>query len=168
MIGEKDARLMRMLGLDPPAPEPALNDEAPKKDCDASLRCGFIDGWREWENALRLSLARLRASRLGREDEALPEAPGFSSAAATAAAKALEAETPLEGEAIIDKARWEAVETLQGSDLFHRNTVFAYLMKLLILERQASFRDETGFSEYKTLYHSILERSSASSMGESK
>jgi len=87
---------------------------------------------------------------------------------AEAVARALGAETPLEGEAIIDKARWDAVEALQGSDLFHRKTVFAHLMKLLILERQASFQAETGFSQYKSLYDSILERPSASPMGESK
>jgi len=82
---------------------------------------------------------------------------------AEAAARALDAETPLDGEVIIDKARWKAVEELQGSELFHRRTVFAYLMKLIILERQALFQAETGFSEYKSLYDSILERSNAAS-----
>jgi len=168
ILGEADAALLGMLNLDPP-PEAADGeggDENAKKV--RASGCDFIDGWRGWENALRLNLARLRAARCGRDEEGLPEAPPVPSEAAAAAARALEAETPLEGERIIDKARWDAVEALQGTDLFHRRTVFAYFMKLIILERQALFQAETGFSEYKALYGSILERSGASSTGESK
>jgi len=143
MMGERDAGLLSELSLDPP---PAGGE--------GGAGCGFIDGWREWERALRLNLACLRAARLGREAPA--EAPASPQSAARAAAKAMEAETPLEGEGAIDKARWKAVEALQGSELFHRNTVFAYLMKLLILERQASFQADAGYSEYKSLYGSIL------------
>ena len=140
MLGEKDAVLMGRL-------DPASGD-------GASSGCEFVDGWLEWEKGLRLSLAGQRAAALGRE--AASETPIYPSGAAEAAAKALGAETPLEGEIILDKARWEAVEALQGSELFHRKTVFAYFVKLLILERQASFQAEAGFSEYKSLYDSIL------------
>ena len=160
MLDEKDSGLLDMLGLDPPAPEAVRDGDSPGAK---SAGCDFIDGWREWEKALRLNLARLRAAGMGREDESLPEAPVPPSSAAEAAARALDAETPLDGEVIIDKARWKAVEELQGSELFHRRTVFAYLMKLIILERQALFQAETGFSEYKSLYDSILERSNAAS-----
>ena len=171
MLDAKDAALLGFVGLDVPLSEPTADGDAPKAK---GTGCEFIDGWREWEKALRLSLARLRASGMGREDgEAESGAPGFPSSASEAAARAMHAETPLEGEVILDKARWDAVEALQGSDLFHRKTVFAYLMKLIILERQASFQAETGFAEYKTLYDSILERwdsepSGAASMGEAK
>jgi hypothetical protein len=139
----------------------------------ARTGCDFVDGLREWEVSLRLNLARLRAASTGREENALPEAPDSPSDAVEAAARAIGAETPLEGEAVIDRARWDAVETLQGNDLFHRRTVFAYMTKLLILERQASFQAEAGYSQYKSLYDSILgrwdgESSGARSMGESK
>jgi len=161
VLDARDAALLGSISLDPPPPASEPNGEAAK-----GSGCDFIDGWREWERGLRLHLVALRAARLGRE---VSEEPGFHPAAA-AAAKALEAETPLEGEVAIDKARWKAVEALQGGELFHRNTIFAYLMKLLILERQASFQVEAGFSEYKTLYDSIIleERSGAAPMGESK
>jgi hypothetical protein len=127
--------------------------------------CGFIDGLREWETALRLNLARLRAAKAGRDPDLQPAAPGFPQSAVKAAARAVEADNPIEGEIIIDKARWEAVQEIQGSELFHRNTVFAHLMKLMILERQASFQAETGFSQYKSLYDSILEQYGASADG---
>jgi hypothetical protein len=40
---------------------------------------------------------------------------------------------------------------------FDRSTIYAYLLKLMILERRASFKTEIGFTEYKSLYASILE-----------
>jgi len=168
ILGEKDAALLGMLNLDPPLPEPEPGDDSGRPAGPASSGCDFIDGWREWEKALRLNLARLRSAEMGRDEDGLPDVPPVPSGAVAAAAKAIGAETPLEGERIIDKARWDAIEALQGTDLFHRRTVFAYLMKLIILERQASFQAETGFSEYKSLYDSILEQSGASSTGESK
>jgi hypothetical protein len=163
ILDEKDAALMALLSLDLPSEEG--EGGSPKAGCD------FIDGWREWEKALRLNLARLRASGLGLDLDDLPEAPVLPSGAAAAAARALEAETPLEGEIAIDRARWDAIEALQGGELFHRRTVFAYLMKLLILERQALFQAEAGFSEYTALYKSIRSgegRQGATPMGESK
>jgi len=127
-----------------------------------TLDGGFSRGWREWEVALRLNLARLRAARLGRDVESMPEAPSSPSDAAAAAARAMEAENPLEGEAVIDRARWNAAESMQGADVFHPRAVFAYLVKLMILERQASFQAEAGFSQYRALYDAILERHRAS------
>lgn len=127
--------------------------------------CPFIDGYREWETAMRLNLARLRAAKAGRDPDLQPPAPVYPESAAKAAARAVEADNPIEGEVIIDKARWEAVQAIQGGELFHRNTVFAHLMKLMILERQASFQAETGFSQYKSLYDSILEQYGGSPNG---
>jgi len=57
----------------------------------------------------------------------------------------------------LDKARWSAIESLQGVEYFDRNTIFAYLLKLLILERRSAMQPETGFSEYKSLYASIMD-----------
>lgn len=144
LIDRADAALLAGLAL-------GLEPEAKPSGCD------LIDGWREWETALRLNLARLRTKALGRSEE-LPSAPAFPASAVQAAARAMEAESPLEAERIADRARWDAVQALQGGELFHRRTVFAHLMKLLILERQASFQAEAGFSQYKSLYDSILER----------
>lgn len=155
MLDAGDAALLDMVAMEPSEPGAAGSG------------CDFIDGVREWERALRLSLAGLRAAALGRDEGATPEPPDLPGAA-QAAARAMAAETPIEGEIVIDRARWDAVEAMQGTELFHRNTVLAYLMKLIILERQASFQAEAGFSQYKSLYGSILERWGASATGESK
>jgi hypothetical protein len=121
---------------------------------------GFLDAWREWESALRLNLARLRAAKLKRE---APDAPEFPAAAAAAAKAALAIESPLEAEIFLDRARWNAIESFQGINYFSENTIYAYLLKLLLMERRQAFKTEEGFEEYKTLYASILEQA-----GESK
>ena len=85
------------------------------------------------------------------------EPPLFPADAVAAAAKAAVAtESPLEAEFVLDKARWDAIEGLQGIDNFDRNIVYAYLLKLILLERHQAFKVEEGFTEYKSLYASIL------------
>jgi hypothetical protein len=83
----------------------------------------------------------------------VPDSPGIAALAKNAAAL----ESPLEAELYIDKARWDAIENLQGIGYFDSNVVFAYLLKLLLLERRALFKAEEGFAEYKRIYASILD-----------
>ena len=155
LLDEEDAALLDTLG-------PGLKPEDP-----SSSGSEFIDKWREWERILRLNLVKHRAGKLKREAPA-SDPPALPSDAASAAAKAVQ-ESPLEGEIIIDKARWNAIDTLlEGSGPFDRDAVFAYMLKLIILNRQALFQTERGFSEYKSLYASILEQSGKLSAGDYK
>jgi hypothetical protein len=127
--------------------------EAPEPTSSA-----FINGWRSWERALRLHLARLRFQRLKPEGGAALAAPPEGMAQAALAAKtALAIESPLDGELFLDKSRWDTIESLQGIDYFTRNTIFGYLLKLLLMERRSFFKAEEGFVEYKGLYASIME-----------
>jgi hypothetical protein len=157
LLRDEDFVLLDLVSLDPGEPDksggPAYEGSAAPTGCD------FIDRWREWERALRLNLARTRAQRLRRENDAPVEPPVHPADAAAVALKAgATAESPLEAEIFLDKARWNAIEYLQGIDYFSRNTIYAYLLKLLILERYGAFKEEAGFAEYKSLYASILER----------
>ncbi|MDR2376488.1 MAG: DUF2764 domain-containing protein [Treponema sp.] len=156
-----DAALLALLSLDP---QPKSGSGQPGAgspsyaETEAPSGSGFIDAWRDWERALRLNLARLRASRLKRDGAAPVDPPADPADAASAAHAALAAaENPLEAEILLDRARWNAIERFQGIPAFSRNAVYAYLLKLLILERRASFKAETGFAEYKSLYATILE-----------
>jgi hypothetical protein len=160
-----DAALLPLLSLDPrPGPVPGRPSYA---EAGAPTGSGFIDRWRDWERALRLNLARLRALRLKREGGAVTDPPALPLDAASGAQQALAVENPLEAEALLDRARWNAIEQFQGIPAFSRDVVYAYLLKLLILERRASFKVETGFAEYKSLYASILEHARQGA-GESK
>jgi hypothetical protein len=65
-------------------------------------------------------------------------------------------DSALEAEIFLDQSRWRAIETFQGLDYFDRNTVYAYLLKLLLMERRSCFRAEEGFTEYKGLYAAVM------------
>jgi hypothetical protein len=114
---------------------------------------GFIQEWRNWERSLRLNLLRFRSQKLKRDSGG--DAPEYPADAAQAAKSASSADSPLEAELILDKARWDAIERLRGLDNVGSNMVFAYLLKLILMERRNSFKTEEGFMEYKTLYASI-------------
>jgi hypothetical protein len=132
--------------------------EAPKPSSS-----DFINKWRDWERSLRLNLARYRSQRLKREGGSAVDPPDYPADAAVAAKAAAGMDSPLEAEIFLDKARWDAIELFQGIDYFSKNTIFAYLLKLQLLERRALFKAEEGLSEYKGLYTSIVEESEGAS-----
>jgi hypothetical protein len=149
-LGSPDRALLDLCTLD--AGEGALKPGAPD----------YLKRWRAWERALRLHLARLRFQRLkgnlvSAEFAAPADPPEGFPDAALAAKAALALESPLEAELFLDKSRWDLIEALQGFDYFHVNTVFGYLLKLLLMERRSAFKVEEGFAEYKALYASIME-----------
>jgi hypothetical protein len=118
------------------------------------LDCPFISAWYEWESSLRLNLARYRAAKLKREGPSGVHPYPQDAAAAAKAASSLE--SPLEAELLLDEFRWKAIEYFQGIQYFDRNTVYAYLLKLQLMERRSSFRTEEGFNEYKGLYAAVM------------
>jgi hypothetical protein len=115
----------------------------------------FLKSWMEWEEVLRLNLARGRSQKLKREGAGM-DAPAYPADAAGAAKIALSMDTPLEAEIFLDNARWNAIESFQGIDVFSSNAMFAYLLKLLLMERRAAFKTDEGYNEYKGLYAAIL------------
>ncbi|GHV44627.1 hypothetical protein AGMMS49546_28900 [Spirochaetia bacterium] len=115
----------------------------------------FFEKWYAWERTLRLNLARYRSARVKRDVPAdVTDHPADAAAAAKAASVL---DSPLEAEIFLDEARWKAIEAYQGLDYFDRNTVYAYLLKLLLMERRSAFRAEEGFAEYKGLYAAVME-----------
>ena len=152
LMNEEDSSLIGKLSLD-------IDPQS-----DLSTGCEFIDGWREWERTLRLNLAKHRAVHLKRDNTSAVEPPFTPADAALAASKAVIGESnPLDAEILIDKARWNAIDSLAGLDNFDRNQAFAYYLKLLLLERRHAFDAEIGFSEYKSLYEQIIENTDNSS-----
>jgi hypothetical protein len=117
----------------------------------------LIDSWLGWEKSLRLNLAHNRSQRLRRDSAVLPEAPSDPLDASTLAKLVMSLDSPLEAENSLDLARWAAIERFQGFDYFGRDTLYAYFLKLLMLERKSLFRAEEGFMEYKKIYASVME-----------
>ena len=152
-----DAALLDYCSLDPD-PAKGGEDGPAYKELPKRTTSELINRWREWERTLRLGLAKNRAIKLKRDKDGdkygdAPEYPGDASAAAKAA---MSLESPMEAELFLDKARWDAIESFQGINTFSEDAMYAYLLKLLILERRAAFVTEEGFSEYKALYTAIL------------
>jgi len=158
LLSKEDADLMKLLSLYPGNASPD-GEGFSYAEAAPSTGCRFIDDWREWERALRLNLAKHRTIKSRLDNPSSVEAPPVPADAASVAVKAVNnAATPLEGEITIDKARWDAIGALAGNDYFDRNNVFAYFLKLSLLERRRSFDKEKGFAEYKSLYASIWKR----------
>ena len=152
LINKKDANLLNKLSLN--------------TDYFKTTGCNFIDSWQEWEKILRINLAKQRMIKYKKENVQVPEPPAKYVETVTIASKAVDEFSPLEGEIILDKARWNMIDSLTGSKYyFDRSNVFAYFLKLLLQERRQSFNTEKGFAEYKSLYNSIVE-SAQNSRGE--
>ena len=152
-----DAALLDRCTLDPDPLDPSQIKEgsaAAYAEPAPPTTSEFINRWLEWERTLRLNLARGRALKLKREGAA--EAPEYPADAVTAAKNALAIESPLEAEFFLDKARWSAIESFQGINTFSESAMYAFLLKLLLLERRALFNTERGYTEYKALYTAIL------------
>jgi hypothetical protein len=118
----------------------------------------FIDEWRKRERSLAFYMARLRASILKREGApSAYEQAEWDPDAENMAKTAVSMDNPLEAELFLDKGRWNYIENLQKNTYFGVNAVYAYMLKLTLIERRAAFNTEEGFAEYKTLYDSIME-----------
>jgi hypothetical protein len=167
MLRGKDMALLSKLSLDPNPDRVGEEAKGPSYVHGVPpCGCKFIDNWREWERTLRLSLAKHRASKIPNYPTEIIDPPFFPVEANQAAARALAQDiSPLDGELVIDRARWNAIENLAGTDYFSRDNVFAYYLKLLLLERRQAFNVEKGFAEYKSLYAYIIE-SAQHSLGE--
>jgi hypothetical protein len=153
-LSVSDEALLDLCSL---SPDPSKSDEkASYAELAAPTGSVFLDEWQAWERTLRLNLARFRAQKQKRDTGASIEPPESPADAAAAAKAALALESPLEAELFLDEARWRAIEALQGIDYFDVNTIYAYLLKLLLMERRAMFKVEEGFAEYKGLYDAIL------------
>jgi hypothetical protein len=117
----------------------------------------FINQWKDWDRALRLNLAKARGQKLKREaGAAAAGAPDYPAGAVGTAKAAMTMESPLEAEIFLDRARWDAIENFQGISSFTESAMYAYLLKLLLMERRMAFKHEEGLAEYRGLCAAIL------------
>jgi hypothetical protein len=167
-IEDEDKRQLAELSVYAPQvlPKAAI---APMPSDPPPITSPFILEWREWERSLRLNLLRYRAQRLKREGSSaaadVADIPEYPADAANAAKAATTMESPLEAEMSLDKARWEAIERIRGLDNNGSAFVFAYMLKLMLMERRSSFITEEGFMEYKSLYATIVKNANTSVVG---
>ncbi len=135
-----------------------------------SLGSALLDSYYLWERGLRNELAKFRARKLGLSPESyLREDADVGSSPARSAHAAFHASTPLEGELVLERERWAFVDGLAPIQKFDMESLAAYLLKLLILERLGGFAAGPGEAGYRKVYADIMEsRHSGSARSSSK
>lgn len=144
LLEEDDAQLIKYCRYDPELV--VLTTQPTGSD--------FIDLLMARERTLILNLAFHRAAKLKRPSQGDP--PHDVPRAEAVAKAAFEMDDPLEAALYIDRSRWGALDAMVGIDGFGVNNIFAYLMKLQLLERRQNFNAEKGSAAYRERYDSIL------------
>ena len=112
-----------------------------------------------WAGARSTRSACASAASTGCTPRAISRSGWFSRTAA------FQAESPLDGELVIERERWAVVERLQVGHYFDTEALVAYGLKLRILERTARFEVERGRAAYGEVYRDILGASGAPGPG---
>ncbi|HAR68123.1 MAG TPA: hypothetical protein DCR55_18260 [Lentisphaeria bacterium] len=101
--------------------------------------------WRDWDAGVRNSLAALRARKLSWPARDSHRAVPMANTSYAWLTGVVEAPSPLEGERLLDKARWRFLHDLQaGQAGFDLIGVVIYRLQLQLLERWARFDVERG------------------------
>ena len=142
-LGKKAQAELKKISLCPP--------RNPEKSASA-----LINAWNEGESNLRLILAKLRADKLSKQFDA--ENRTADANLIQAARTALESESPIEAEKHLNRFRLGFLESLRPMDSFSEEYIFYYLLKLKLIARISRFNAETGETEYRNIYNSIMNK----------
>ena len=126
---------------------------APSRNPEKSAS-SLVESWNEGERNLRLALAKLRADKMDKQFDAGNKT--FPAGLMQAVRNAVEAESPMEAEKLLNRYRLDFLETLRPMDSFSEEYVFYYGLKLRLIERIRLFDTESGESAYRNIYDSIM------------
>jgi hypothetical protein len=133
---------------------------SPPDGADPATACSsLLAAYYAWERELRDELVLLRARRLGRASEPWLRPTGGRGAddsARAAAQAAFAAESPLEGELVLERERWSRIDALRTLHSFDLESLAAYRLQLQVLERLDALRAERGETGYRETYAAIL------------
>ena len=114
----------------------------------------LVEAWNEGERDLRLVLAKLRAEKTDKqfntENKSLPVE------LIQTARAAVDAESPLEAEKLLNRYRLDFLEKLRPMDTFSQEFVFYYGLKLKLILRIRQFDTASGEAAYRSIYDSII------------
>lgn len=137
----KSIKILKGLSLEPPR---------------EGVRTGsvFLDAWYENERLLRFALAKIRALKMKKDVEIpmLSISPDIVQAARTACG----IDSPLAAEQYLNEVRFSLLDRFAPADQFSTDAVFAYALKLKLVQRMKSFTEEAGAASYRTIYDQIL------------
>jgi len=114
----------------------------------------FLDTWYEKERNLRFALAQIRAQKMKKEAYTLPE--GCTADIIAAARTAVGMDSPLSAEQFLFDYRLRLLDDLRPLDGFSIDAVYAYGLRLMLIERMRKFEVENGQISYHKIYDDIL------------
>lgn len=114
----------------------------------------FLDAWYEHERELRFALAQVRAQKMKKELGQIPVS--IANDIVQSARTAVGMDSPLSAEKYLFDYRISVLDRLQPLDYFSEDYVFAYGIRLLLLQRMKMFDKEKGTDSYHKIYDSIL------------
>ena len=120
----------------------------------SSTGSAFLDVWYEKERNLRCALAQIRAQKMKKDSFPLPA--GCTADIISAARTAVGMDSPLSAEQFLYEYRLRLLDDLRPLDGFSIDAVYAYGIKLLLVERMKKFEVENGKTSYHEIYDTIL------------
>ena len=119
-----------------------------------STGSSFLDAWYEHERALRYALCQVRAQKMKKDAGSIPVS--ITADIVQAARTAVGMESPLSAEQFLYEYRLSVLNNLQPLDTFSEDYVFAYGIKLMLVQRMKVFDKEKGSDSYHKIYDTIL------------
>ena len=126
----------------------------PSKELE-STGSAFLDIWYEKERNLRCALAQIRAQKMKKDSIPLP--PGCTADIISAARTAVGMDSPLSAEQFLYDYRLRLLDDLRPLDSFSIDAVYAYGIRLMLVERMRKFEVENGKTSYHKIYDEILD-----------
>ena len=122
---------------------------------EESAKNPVLEKWDNWEKSLRNELVKLRAGKRGHDSEKYLKGGAVEPGLLEVAREAFSAQSPLDGEIILNRARWEYLEMLESGHFFDLGKLIIYYLQLKILHRKEQINKEKGKSDFEKLYTSI-------------
>ena len=119
-----------------------------------STGSSFLDSWYAHERALRYALSQVRAQKL--KKDAIPSPVCITADITQAARTAVGMDSPLQAELFLYEYRLSVLNNLQPLDIFSEDYVFAYGIRLMLVQRMKVFDKEKGTDSYHKIYDTIL------------
>ncbi len=114
-----------------------------------------LERWNSWERSLRNDLVKIRAGRKGVDGDKYIAAGAIETGLQNIARDACTAVTPLEAEIILDRARWEYLESLEAGHYFDLGKLIIYYLQLQLLQRRSLLIKEKGMTAFDEIYAAI-------------
>ena len=116
-----------------------------------------LEKWNNWEKSLRNELVRMRAGKKGTDPEKYLKSSSLEPGIIETAREAFNAQSPLEGEVVLNRARWDYLEMLEAGHFFDLGKLIIYYLQLQILHRKAQITRERGEPAFKEIYSKIMD-----------